>query len=71
MIPLREIDVLGIFITPASICLVLALPLSLGLRRMLDRTGIDRFVWNRALIDLSILISVTSLLVLSLRFGGD
>jgi hypothetical protein len=70
MIPMREIDVLGIFVTPASICLLVALPLSLGLRRLLDSTGIDRFVWNRALVDLSILIATTSLLVLSLRFEG-
>jgi hypothetical protein len=70
MIPMHEIDVVGIFVTPAVICLLVALPLSLGLRRMLDRIGIDRFVWNRALVDLSILVAVTSLLVLSLRFGG-
>lgn len=71
MIPMREIDVLGIFVEPGAICLLVALVLSLGLRRMLDRIGIDRFVWNRALIDLSILIALTSLLVLSLRFGGN
>jgi protein AaeX len=71
MIPMHEIDVMGIFVTPAVICLLVALPLSLGLRRMLDRIGIDRFVWNRALVDLSILVAVTSLLVLSLRFGGN
>lgn len=71
MIPMREIDILGIFVTPAPICLLVALVLSLGLRRMLDRIGIDRFVWNRALVDLSILIALTSLLVLSLRFGGN
>jgi hypothetical protein len=70
MMPMHEIDVMGIFVTPAVICLLVALPLSLGLRRMLDRIGIDRFVWNRALVDLSILVAVTSLLVLSLRFGG-
>jgi hypothetical protein len=68
---MREIDVLGIFVEPGAICLLVALVLSLGLRRMLDRIGIDRFVWNRALIDLSILIALTSLLVLSLRFGGN
>jgi hypothetical protein len=68
---MREIDILGIFVTPGAICLLVALVLSLGLRRMLDRIGIDRFVWNRALVDLSILIALTSLLVLSLRFGGN
>ncbi len=71
MIPMHEIDVMGIFVTPAVICLLVALPLSLELRRMLDHIGIDRFVWNRALVNLSILVAVTSLLVLSLRFGGN
>ena len=71
MIPMHEIDVMGIFVTPAAICLLVALPLSLGLRRMLDRIGIDRFVWNRALVDLSILVAVTSMLMLSLRLGGN
>jgi protein AaeX len=40
-------------------------------RRLLDRTNINRFVWNRALFDLSLLMAITSLLILSLRFGGD
>ena len=70
MIPLREIDVLGVFVSPALICFVLALVISLILRRLLDKTGINRFVWNRALFDLSLLVVITALLVLSLRFGG-
>ena len=71
MIPLREIDLLGVFISPALICLVVALIISLILRRLLDKTDINRFVWNRALFDLSLLVAITALLVLSLRFGGS
>ena len=71
MIPLREIDLLGVFISPASICLVVALVISLILRRLLDKTDINRFVWNRALFDLSLLVAITALLILSLRFGGS
>ena len=71
MIPLREIDLLGVFISPALICLVVALVISLILRRLLDKTDINRFVWNRALFDLSLLVAITALLVLSLRFGGS
>ena len=56
MIPLREIDVLGVFASPALICLAVALVISLILRRLLDKTGINRFVWNRALFDLSLLL---------------
>ena len=70
MIPLREIDLLGVFVSPALICLAVALVISLILRRFLDKTGINRFVWNRALFDLSLLVVTTALLILSLRFGG-
>ena len=70
MIPLREIDLLGVFVSPALICLAVALAISLILRRLLDKTGVNRFVWNRALFDLSLLVAMASLLILSLRFGG-
>ena len=70
MIPLREIDLLGVFVSPALICLAVALVISLILRRLLDKTAINRFVWNRALFDLSLLVVITALLILSLRFGG-
>ena len=70
MIPLREIDLLGVFVSPALVCLAVALLISLILRRLLDKTGINRFVWNRALFDLSLLVLLTALLILSLRFGG-
>ena len=70
MLPLREIDLLGILVTPAVLCFPVALLASLVLRRLLDRTAIDRFVWNRALFDFSMLVAITSLLILSLRFAG-
>jgi hypothetical protein len=70
VIPLRAIDLLGVFVSPALICLAVALVLSLILRRLLDKTDINRFVWNRALFDLSLLIVMTALFILSLRFGG-
>jgi NhaP-type Na+/H+ or K+/H+ antiporter len=70
MIPLREIDVLGVFVSPASLCLLAGLFLSLVLRRVLDHLRIVRFFWNRALFDLSLLVAMTSLFILSLRFGG-
>jgi hypothetical protein len=69
VIPLREIDILGIFVTPASVCLLAGLLSSLVLRRVLDHLGIDRIFWNRALVDLSLLVALTSLLILALRFG--
>ena len=71
MMPLREIDLLGIFVSPATICFAIALIISLVVRRLLDRTNINCFVWNRALFDLSLLMAITSLLIVSLRFAGD
>jgi hypothetical protein len=68
--PLREIDLIGVFVSPALICFAVALVISLIVRRLLDKTGINRFVWNRALFDLSLLVVITALLILSLRFGG-
>ena len=70
MIPLREINLLGVFVSPALVCLAVALVISLILRRLLDKTAINRFVWNRALFDMSVLVAITALLILSLRFGG-
>jgi protein AaeX len=70
VIRLREIDLLGVFVSPALICLAVAFVISLILRRLLDKTGINRFVWNRALFDLSLLVVITALLILSLRIGG-
>lgn len=70
MMPLREIDLLGVLVSPAGPCFMVAMLLALVLRRVLDRTGINRLVWNRALFDLSLLIGIASLLVLSLRFGA-
>jgi hypothetical protein len=70
VIPLREINLLGVFVSPALDCLAVALVISLILRRLLDKTAINRFLWNRALFDMSMLVAITALLILSLRFGG-
>ena len=70
MIALQEVDVLGIFVSPGLVCLSAALLVCALLRRLFDRLDLDRFVWNRALFDLGVLVSVTDLLVLSLRSAG-
>ena len=70
MLPLHEIDLLGIYVSPIAVCIPVALAIAMVLRRLLDRTAINRFVRNRALIDLCMLVTIGSLLVLSLRFGA-
>ena len=68
--PLHDVDLFGIYVTPASVCFGVALAALFLVRALLDRLDIDRFVWNRALFDLTILVAITSALILSLRFGG-
>ncbi len=70
MIPLREFDIMGVFVTPALPCVAVALVLSAIIRRLLDLTGINRYVWNRALFDVSVLVCLASSLILSLRWAG-
>ncbi len=71
MIEYHAVDVLGLFVEPGVICLLAALVLSYGLRRLFDRVGVNHLVWNRALFDFSVLVAVTSLLILSLRYPGS
>jgi protein AaeX len=70
VIGLRAIDVLGLFVEPAVLCLLAALAITWGLRWLLDWIGINHLVWNRALFDFSLLTAVTALLILSLRVPG-
>jgi hypothetical protein len=70
VIGLQAIDVLGLFVEPAVICLIAALAITWGLRWILDWIGINHLVWNRALFDFSLLTAVTALLILSLRVRG-
>lgn len=70
MIGLQAIDVLGLFVEPAVICLIAALAMTWGLRWILDWIGINHLVWNRALFDFSLLTAVTALLILALRARG-
>jgi hypothetical protein len=70
VIGLQAIDVLGLFVEPAVICLIAALAITWGLRWIQDWIGINHLVWNRALFDFSLLTAVTALLILSLRVRG-
>ena len=67
MIALQDTDILGIFVSPALVCLLAALVLAALLRRVFDHFDLDRYIWNLALFDLGVLVCITDLLVLSLR----
>ena len=51
-----EIDLYGVFVSPLVIWVVIALPLTALLRRLLARAGLYRFVWHRPLFDLALLV---------------
>ena len=70
MIALEDVDILGVFVTPAAVCLIAAFVICSALRRLFDLVRLERYVWNRALFDLCVLVCLTDLLVLSLRSGG-
>ena len=69
MMALDQIDLFGIYVTPAVACFGFALVALAAARRVLDRIEIDRFIYNRALFDLALLAIIFSLMILSLRYG--
>ena len=68
--PLHDVDFLGIYVTPAVVCVPLGFAVLFALRWLLDLLDINRYVWNRALFDFSLLVSIVSIMVLSLRFAA-
>ena len=53
-----EINLYGVFIPPLLLWLILALPLTAVLRRLLRWIGFYRLVWHRPLFDLALLVVV-------------
>jgi Protein of unknown function (DUF1656) len=66
----REINVMGVLVTPASVCLRVDIARCIALRRLLNLLDVDRLVWHRASFHLALTVIITSNLILSLRFGG-
>jgi hypothetical protein len=58
-----EIDLYGVFVSPLLIWVVIALPLTAILRRVLARVGLYRFVWHRPLFDLALLVMMVGAVV--------
>jgi len=54
-----EIDIYGVLFPPLLVWLGLALILSAGVRLLLTRLRLYRFVWHRPLFDLAILVILT------------
>jgi hypothetical protein len=58
-----EIDLYGVFVSPLLIWVVIALPLTAILRRVLAWLGLYRFVWHRPLFDLALLVMMIGAVV--------
>jgi protein AaeX len=59
-----EIDILGVYVAPISVMLVLAWVITIALRRVAARFGLLRFVWHPALVVFSVYMVVLSSIVL-------
>jgi hypothetical protein len=51
-----EVDVFGVLFPPLLVWVGIALVISAGLRWVLARAGVYRFVWHRPLFDLCLLV---------------
>jgi hypothetical protein len=65
-----EVDLYGVFVAPLLLWLLLALPLTALLRRLLERLGAYRLVWHRPLFDLALLVCVLGGVVAAARRWG-
>ncbi|SAI65376.1 component of multidrug efflux system [Bordetella ansorpii] len=61
---LSEVAVAGIYLPPFLVYACIALPLFLGLRFLLARGGVLRWVWHPALFEFALSLCLVSLLIL-------
>ncbi|WP_241122846.1 DUF1656 domain-containing protein [Achromobacter xylosoxidans] len=61
---LSEIAVAGIYLPPFFIYAGIAVPLFLGLRFLLARSGVLRWVWHPALFEFALSLCLVSVLIL-------
>jgi hypothetical protein len=59
----KEIDILGMFISPFALYLAIAVALFLVLQVVLNRLNVERWVWNRPLAELALFVIVTAVVI--------
>jgi len=65
MIPLRELDLAGVFLSP-MVAYLLATAVFIGMMRLILRySGAYRWIWHPALFDVSLFVIVLTTLVVS------
>jgi protein AaeX len=53
-----EFDVYGVYLPAFAVFAAIALVIQLAIKRLLDASGLYRFVWHRALFDVAIYVIV-------------
>jgi hypothetical protein len=67
-LPLREINLFGMFFEPAVIALVVSVLAFSVMRAVLNRfVDLNRFVWHRPLVDIALLVILYSIAILTLK----
>jgi len=67
-LPLREINVFGMFIEPAVVALVVSVLVFFLMRAVLNRcVDLNRCVWHRPLVDIALLVILYSIAILTLK----
>ncbi len=59
----KEIDILGLFVSPMALYLGIAVVLFLALQPLLNRLNVERWVWNRPLAELALFVIVMAAVV--------
>jgi hypothetical protein len=67
-LPLREINLFGMFVEPAVITLVVSALMFGVVRAVLNRyVDLNRFVWRRPLVDIALLVILYCIAILTLK----
>jgi accessory gene regulator protein AgrB len=67
-LPLREINIFGMFVDPAVVALVVSVLVFCLVRTLLNRCiDLNRFVWRRPLVDIALLVILYCFAILTLR----
>jgi hypothetical protein len=66
--PLREIDILGVFMAPAAVMLVICAAVFFVVRRTLNQLiDLNRYVWRRSLFDVACFVLFYCIAILTMR----
>jgi|HubBroStandDraft_6_1064221.scaffolds.fasta_scaffold1771921_2 hypothetical protein len=59
----KEIDILGLFVSPMALYLVAAVLVFLALQPLLNRLNVERWIWNRPLAELALFVIITAVVM--------